>query len=424
MSYRLEIGLALLFLAALAFVAWAGSRHSRTGELDFRPSTFLTGPRGSKALYDVLTALGQQTERRRTSLKNLTTLRSRRPAVLVVLNPVLPMADDELEQVVRYLRGGGAVVASGEGAGITSCLGWRIQPEFGEADSVTVQSPPGTRLPRAGHVLAVAEPVPASAVDSVSLRSLKKADEADDSRPSICNTLQPFATDTIVVALNHRPVLLRLDYRGGGTATLAADPAWFTNRFWRDTDVPVVAVPLLTPTHAGGKIVWDEYHQGFGEEQSGPSLSLQTLDWLRRSPAGWAILQLIAVALVWLATTAVRSGPARATIERRRRSPLEHLEALGAGLESAEDVNTAVQRLAIGLRRRLSRAGHTSGGEVLPWIDGLELAMRRPKGRHAVRRLHSLLTARDQDPQRVLDTAQAVEDVWEELRPPKTRNGS
>jgi len=143
---------------------------------------------------------------------------------------------------------------------------------------------------------------------------------------------------------------------------------------------------------------------------------------LRSSPAGWAILQLVAVALVWLAMTAVRFGPALSVIERRRRSPLEHLEALGAGLESAAAADTAVQRLALGLRRRLSRTGHLGGGDVVPWLESLELAMRGPKGRGAVRRLHHLLIARDRDQQRVLLAAQAVEDVWEELRPRTTRN--
>ena len=97
MSYRFEIGLALLFMVALGVVVWAGSRHSRTAELDFRSSTFLTGPRGSKALYDILSQLGRRTERRRTKLDNLATTRARRPAILAVLNPVIPLTDAELE---------------------------------------------------------------------------------------------------------------------------------------------------------------------------------------------------------------------------------------------------------------------------------------------------------------------------------------
>jgi len=39
---------------------------------------------------------------------------------------------------------------------------------------------------------------------------------------------------------------------------------------------------------------------------------------------------------------------------------------------------------------------------VLPWLESLELAMRGPQGRAAVRRLHHLLTARAHDEQRVL----------------------
>ena len=417
MSYRLEIGLALLFGAALVVVLWAGSRHSRTAELDFRSSTFLTGPRGSKALYDVLSQLGRRTERRRTDLENLTTARAR-PAILAVLNPAIPLNDPEIEQVVRFVRGGGRVVVSGWGGGIPDCLGWRIQPED-RPDSIPVRSPGELRLPRAARVLAR---VQRDTSDRSDLKSLKKGEVTGP--PGLCRTLSPFATDTIIAAANNRPVIMQLRYRGGGSVALAADPGWFTNKVWRDTDVPVVALALFTPAAArSGKIVWDEYHQGFGEDTA-PSLPGLTLSWLRHSPAGWLILQLIAVALVWLATTAVRFGPALSVIERRRRSPLEHLEALGAGLESAGDANTAVQRLVLGLRRRLSRAGHVGSGDVLPWVESLELAMRGPQGRAAVRRLHQLLTARDRDAQRVLDTAQAVEDVWEELRPRKTRNAS
>jgi hypothetical protein len=64
----------------------------------------------------------------------------------------------------------------------------------------------------------------------------------------------------------------------------------------------------------------------------------------------------------------------------------------------------------------------------MPWLEGLELATRGTKGRAAVRRLQHLITARDPGAEsaRVLSAAQAVEDVWEELRPrpPQTRNGS
>jgi uncharacterized protein DUF4350 len=423
MSYRLEIGFALLLGLALVVALWAANRKPAAPDFDFRNSTFLTGPSGSKGLHDVLTRLGRLSERRRTSLVTLATERAHRPAILALLDPRYSLEDDEVEQVVRYVRAGGAVVATGDGGGITRCAGWRIQPDGGP-DSIDVRSPDANvRLPRSARVLTRFR------MDTTARNALEELVKSrDEDKVGICSALVPFEIDTVVAAVNTRPAILRLRYRGGGTMTLAADPGWFTNRMWRDTDVPIIALPLLTPrVERPGRVAWDEYHQGFGEEE-GSSLGVRTLGWLRTSPAGWAILQLVAIGLVWLAMNAVRFGPARSVIERRRRSPLEHLEALGAGLESAGGTDTAVQRLALGLRRRLSRAGHVANGNVGPWLEGLELAMRGAKGRAAVRRLHQLVTARDRqsaagsDPARVLHAAQAVEDVWEELRPRTTRN--
>ena len=425
MSYRLEIGLAALLAVSIGLALWAGSRNERTPDFDLRASTFLNGPYGSKGLHDVLLQLGRRSERRRTSLDDLATERAHRPAILVLNAPTIPLDDDEVSQVVRFLRGGGAVVAAGTGGGVTGCAGWRTQPFVGQEDSMAVSGEAGLRLPQVTRVLTPleAEEQPTT----VPLASLRKG-EAEDETLGICKTLVPFAVDTVIAALNTRPVILTLRYRGGGTLTLVGDRRWLTNRMWRDTDVPIVALPLLTPRRERpGRVVWDEYHQGFSETK-GPTLAGSTWRWMRGSPAGWAILQLCAVALLWLAMTAVRFGPARDVIERRRRSPLEHLEALGSGLESADDGDTAVRRLALGLRRRLSRAIPTRDENVMPWLEGLELATRGTKGRAAVRRLQHLITARDPGAEsaRVLSAAQAVEDVWEELRPrpPQTRNGS
>ncbi|MGH7569423.1 MAG: hypothetical protein ACREL9_10730, partial [Gemmatimonadales bacterium] len=54
------------------------------------------------------------------------------------------------------------------------------------------------------------------------------------------------------------------------------------------------------------------------------------------------------------------------------------------------------------------------------WLVSLERALATPRGREAVRRLRSVLTQRGGE-ERVLAAAQAVEDVWEELRPRATR---
>src|SRR5213592_2854727 len=326
MSYRLEITTAVLLACAIGVGIWAANRKPSTPDFDFRKSTYLSGPNGSKGLHEILLALGRLSERRRTPLKTLATERAHRPAILVLLDPVLELEDDEVEQVVRYVRAGGAVLAVGDGGGVTSCAGWRTQQvRFG--DSIGVRAlETDAQLPATHRVLTV---VPAkSSAARGSLQKLRKGAGEDAPGPDLCATLAPFAADTVVVALNNRPAILRLRYRGGGTVTLAADRRWFTNRAWRDTDVPVALLPLLTPRpERPGRVAWDEYHQGFGFGNQG-SFAGHTWSWLHSTPAGWAIVQLIAVALAWLAMTSVRFGPALSVIERRRRSPLEHLEAL------------------------------------------------------------------------------------------------
>src|SRR5258706_10625246 len=320
-SYRLEIAAATLLAAAIGLALWAANRKPAGEELDFGTSTYLSGRSGSKALHEILVGLGRLSERRRTSLATLATERAHRPAVLVLLDPFIPLEVSELEQVVRYVRGGGAVVAAGDGAGVTACAGWRTHSGgLGFQDSIGVRArETDVRLPTTRRVLTADVPQTDTTPPGgggAPLERLKKGVEEDDSRPGICSTLVPFEVDTVVVALNNRPAILRLRYPGGGTITLAADRRWFTNRVWRDTDVPIVLLPLLTPRpERPGRVVWDEYHQGFGAENQVSSAG-RTWSWLRSSPAGWAILQLMAVALAWLAMTAVRFGPALSLIER------------------------------------------------------------------------------------------------------------
>ena len=423
MFSRIELWLALLLAVAVSVAVFAGVRSPKPTPENELPSTFLAGPGGSKALYDVLVRLGQPVERRRTALFNLTRDAPHRPGLLVLIGPSLQLQPAELEEVVRYLRDGGAVLAAGNAGGITDCLGWQSKQsrKQDEVDSMAVVSPVSQldlRLPPATRYLAPRETGPEdSAPRWRAIGQLRKEGG--------CPALAALGQEVLLVAgppFPHagRPIIVRLRYRGGGRAVLAADPEYFRNRSWRDSDVPLVVTPLLLPPASParrGRVSWDEYHHGYGREGS---ISGAVLGWLARSPGGWAILQVVAVALVALAAAAVRFGPALTVIERRRRSPLEHLEALAAGLEGAAGVETAVGLIVSGLRRRLSRGGYAPSGDPRQWLLALELATPTPRGRAAVRRLQQIIT-HPGGPERVLAAAQAVEDVWEELHPRMTR---
>ncbi len=379
---------------------------------DPRTSTLVTGPDGSQAVHETLAELGVPVQRRRTAFFNLRD-QERSIGALAVLAPHIDLLSDELAEVVAFVRAGGALIVAGDGGGITGCLGfeapradggiiWDGAPsEIGRPYSVRV--PAGTgRLPRARRVVRPIE-------QEESFERAREEAEQDAG----CELLVARSADTVLRTMDYRVVALTLSFHGGGRVLLVADPVYFRNRAWRETDAPYFMIPLLVPARRG-PLVWDEFHQGFGEARSGATEAL--LAWLRRSPAGWALLQLGGVALVWILVTAVRFGPALPVIERRRRSPLEHVDALAAGLEGAAGTDTAVTLIVSGLRRRLSRAGHVGPQDLAGWLASLQLVLPTARGRVAARRLQHLLNQRDGD-ERVLDAAQAVEDVWQDLRP-------
>ena len=417
MSRQSEIGLVLLLVAALALAIWAARRAAGGPPpvMDFRASTLVSGPDGSRALYDVLVRLGVPVERRRTPLFDFATEVERRPAALAVLDPPQDLVSAELAQVVRFVKEGGAVVAANTGGGITRCVGWDVayRFDFMQTDSFrVVETERNLVLPAVTNYLRP----PATGRGERDAARRRRGGDIEDSQ---CESLLPLAQDTLLRLADGRPAALRLRYRGGGSVTLVADAGYFRNRTWRETTVPEFVTPLLVPPRRG-RLAWDEYHQGFGRSASLPR---ELVGWLLRAPGGWALLQLVAVLLIALALVGVRFGPARAVIERRRRSPIEHLEALAAGLEGAAGVDTAVALTVSSLRRRLGRTGVLAPGEQRSWLSALELALPTAAGRNAVRRLQRILN-QPGGPERALAAAQAVEDVWTELRPPKTRAGS
>ncbi|HEV2749954.1 MAG TPA: DUF4350 domain-containing protein [Gemmatimonadales bacterium] len=417
MSRRAEILMVLLLGVLLALAVWAGRRAAGPPPVvDSRASTLVSGPDGSRALYDILARLGVPVERRRTPLFDLATNTQRRPAALAVIDPPQDLVSAELSQVVQFVKDGGAVVAADRGGGISRCVGWDVAYRF---DFMQVDS---FRVVATDHRVALPAVTnyfrpPATGQGERDAARRLRGGEIEDSQ---CETLLPLAQDTLLRLLDGRPAALRLQYRGGGTVTLVADAGYFRNRAWRETPVPEFVTPLLVPAHRRGRLAWDEYHQRFG---SATSLSRELVGWLLRAPTGWALLQLVALLLIGLALVGVRFGPARAVIERRRRSPIEHLEALAAGLEGAAGVDTSVALTVSSLRRRLGRTGVLAAGEERSWLAALELALPTAAGRNAVRRLQRILN-QPGGPERALAAAQAVEDVWTELRPPKTRAGS
>jgi len=399
-SVRAELGLALLLALGIAVAVVAGNRTGAPAPAYEPASTLASGPEGSRALFDVLRAMGLTVERRRSPLFDLNGGGAPAPGLLVLAAPERPLEPAELRQVGKFVRGGGALLLAGNTGGVGPCLGWVRSAEAAASrrDSFPVAPAFGRELPAVAAYL------------------LPRRDSVAPGAPASCPVLTAAATDTLVRTRSGRPVMMDFRYARGGRILFVADDGWLRNAAWRNTVVPYALVPLIAQAARGRTVAWDEYHHGY--ERSGTAGVV--LRWLMGTPAGWVLAQLLAAAVLALALAAVRFGPAQAVIDRRRRSPLEHLDALAAGLESSGGSSTALGLIVGGLRRRLSRTGQMPRGAPDQWIASLALVMPTPRGRGAVRRIREALTQLG-DGGQVLAAANAVEDVWQELRPRETR---
>jgi hypothetical protein len=399
MRPRAELGLAAGVLAVLAIGAtMLGSRRARNTDTDPRRSTYLAGPSGASAWAEAAERLGVRVERyRRPALDPQVTDRR---AVFAVIGPMQRLDAREGAHLAELP---GDLLLAGEGTDAAmSCLGYRVS-ERG-SDPAALKAPRG----------AEDRPMPRSQAELVPHLATTIVDSSDtySGRRISCSVPVPSRVDTVLRTINDRPVAIRAEYVGGRTVTLVADDGLFRNRTLRRTAAGPIMLGLITPRYR--RVVVDEFHQGF--TTSGTSLAGATLAWSARSPWGWIVWQLVAVGVVALVASGIRFGPARHVIPRRRRSPLEHVRALATALAAARGHETAVRLMAQGLRRRLSRAGRGGPADLDRWLAGLASSLRTDRGRRALATLTDASTGAPSSAG-VLEAANAVEILWEELNP-------
>jgi hypothetical protein len=401
MHPRTELAFSAVALFVLGLVVVAlGLQQARPAVDESPRSTYLTGPGGASAFADAADRLGVEVERWRRPLGSLPTADSgRRELVVALLGPTRPLSAAEAQQLLQLpvdllLAGNGAATAM-------RCLGFQIVPRRSG-------NPMRTRAP------ANAEDLPSPQVGSFlgahAARTIVDSSGYDE-RKVRCEVPEPIRVDTLLQTMRARPVVLRLGYPGDRVVTLVADDGLFRNRTLRQTSAGAFTLSLVTPRYR--RMLVDEYHHGY---QAAGSLSGAALAWSIRSPWGWMVWQLVAVGVVALIASGVRFGPVRKAIERRRRSPMEHVRALATALAAARGHDVAVRLMIQGLRRRLSRGGRPSPAAPESWLEGLGPSVRTARGREALESLVGTMR-RPPDADSVLVAGNAVETLWEELKP-------
>lgn len=401
MRPRTELGLAAGLLFALGVVAVAlGSRRARPASNDSPRSTYLTGPAGASGFAEAVTRLGVEVERHRRPLAALTVPdSSRRDQVVAVLGPTMPLNPVETRDLLALPVD--LLIAGENSARAIRCLGYHLSVRQWR-DPQATRPPPGAEQLPTPRVWGVLFPHSArQMVDST----------GPDGQKVPCEVPAPARVDTLLLTVNDRLVAVRLTYPDDRAVTIVADDRLFRNRSLRNTSAGELVLGLVAPRYR--RLVVDEYHHGY---QAAGSLTGAALDWSTRSPWGWIAWQLAAVGVVALLASGVRFGPVRSAIERRRRSPMEHVRALATALAAARGHDVAVRLMVQGLRRRLSRTGRPPPADLDVWLEGLGHSVRTARGREALEAL-TATTRRPPDADSVLLAANSVETLWEELKP-------
>jgi hypothetical protein len=401
MRPRTELGLSagLLFVLGMVVVA-LGSRRPQPPQRDSARSTYLTGPGGASAFAEGATRLGVTVQRWRRPPEFLAeTVSDDAPTVVAVLGPTLPLTAAEARRLLDLPAD--LLLAGHATASAAKCLGYRVSVRPPDHPLPT-RPLPGVTGREPPHARALLVPHGDRTVVDSSGR---------EGRRVSCDVPVPSRVDTVLRTRRGRPVVLRLAYPGNRVVTLAADDRLFRNSTLRYTTAGELTLGLVAPRYR--RMVVDEYHHGY--RVSG-SLAGAALDWSTRSPWGWMVWQLAAVGVVALVASGIRFGPVRSAIERRRRSPMEHVRALATALAAARGHDVAVRLMIQGLRRRLSRGGRPAAADLDAWLAGLGDSVRSVRGREALEVLTSG-TRRTADAASVLAAGNAVETLWEELKP-------
>jgi hypothetical protein len=295
---------------------------------------------GSHALRPIFDRLGWHTSER--LIPYVGTLDT--TATYVMLStPIDPSAHEIHALLEAVRRGANAIVVPDRGSAIADSIGVRTSSRTfislrPTSDTLLGSSDPVDTLREAFGVLSARnyhqflEATPATDSDSVG------------TWPPSARTLLYVRAKRVHPEISILPI-------GRGQVVAIADPTFLRNDVLRKTAGAVLAVRILESIDSSraSPIVFDEYHQGYGER---PSQTDVIEEALLETAWGRAVLQVGIAGLLFLLVLGVRPIAPVSRARYERRSPLEHVGALSRAYEAIGATRLAVQRLVRGVRRR------------------------------------------------------------------------
>ena len=343
---RRDTGLVVLLLFVIILLAaLAGITADPDDRDDPRASTWVRSGGGAAALYWTLQDLGIQTRRRTSPFLDADSLRG----VVAIISPVVPVSEDEAGAVAEWIRGGGTLLYVPHPYETKSALLDTLGIRADWLRGVQVWSA-DTRDAR---------PRPHRWTEGVAtVKGFQRIlrDTAD--------VLRRADADTLLVVEGQ---LAGLTWRmGRGRVVAFSDPGPLRNSQLKESGAATLFARVAADAARGDTLWFDEYHQGFDGGGSGMVSGMARHAW-RTLPRG-LLLQLLVAGALLLWAAGRRFGAPLQPEPVRRRSPLEHVEALAGAYRQAGARRTARRLLLAGLARRLGRRAppdEAAAGEML-----------------------------------------------------------
>lgn len=370
---------AILILIVLAALFTPEVIGGRTG--DPRLTTYSAEAQGAKLLYELASRLGWRVER----WTDAAPIAADRRTVVAVLDPVEAPGAIETHRILEQVRGGAALLyVMGSGGALSDSLHVK-RSFFGGTYQATAA---GTAEPRRASDTLRARRFDSATADSADDEDVQSPEECEHAAP---NDGLPMWTDQTVRLwrfswTRHRPAdavifarsTLERDTKdtsvarsapaaagfplGSGRVVVISDPDLLRNDVLRVCrwGLDVVSARMLEYLAVGtprrDRLVFDEYHQGFGTH---PGTLRAIAVYLSRAASGHVLLQGLLAGLVLLLALGPRALPVHDEERVERRSPLEHVGALAQAYARVGATRTATARLVRGLRRRVERGSGT-----------------------------------------------------------------
>jgi hypothetical protein len=343
-----------LLLAILVLGLFASPR-SNPDASDRRLTTYSVGDNGARALFLTLRRLGTPVAPRR-----LPYVTDSLPHAMAVLAPTEDASPGEMKTLGKWLEAGGTMIFIAPD-GVTEADRDPPNPWL-DSLGLVLESTRGDSIPAIlqttmeGVSAAPAGAAPVAGIPEVEGFRWVFADSSRAVRRGAARLLR--VEDGRAAAVEIR--------RGKGRVIAISDARPFTNGELRESGAALAFARFASMATAGGRtLAFDEYHHGHRE---GRTLNGSILRFLVERPLGNAILQLAGVGILLLLFHARRFGSPLPDPRARRRSPLEHVEALAGAYRQAGAKRTARRLLVAGLARRLGRRpprDDAAGAELL-----------------------------------------------------------